>query len=425
MHDQDVATARTEETDPGWVISQTAYVAAEEALYASLFCLSNGVLSARMTVDFENDAGRPGTFHHRYFDNAPGVTREIVNLPNWLPVRYAVGDQRLSGGPTSVVSYHRRLDLRTAHCTSVRILQLSDGRRLRITEDHCVLADPTDVAISTYTVTALGWSDRLAVHADFDDRFGNAYLGTRATWLTHHNKVHRFYRAADGSVVLDGSNLSGDAAFRMSSLVRGLRFVETSASLRRWSHIYRARLVANEPLTFTRITRVTVSDRPLSGDVALLADFDLDRALAAHSDDWRRRWDEYDIAIDGDPRAQAGMRFSLFHMQQAVRLGADEQRVPARGLTSEYHSGLQFFDVELYTVPCWALMEPGVAAGLIRHRVRGLDAARAYAAQTGYAGARFPEAENDRGAAAGPFEIVDPIGPRLHPGLHGDGLLPR
>ena len=81
--------------------------------------------------------------------------------------------------------------------------------------------------------------------------------------------------------------------------------------------------------------------------------------------------------------------------------------IAARGLTSEYHSGHIFFNTEFYLLPYYCLFEPLVARQLIMHRIKTLNAAKQFAKESGFKGARFPEEADMEGRPSAPYKITD------------------
>jgi hypothetical protein len=124
---------------------------------------------------------------------------------------------------------------------------------------------------------------------------------------------------------------------------------------------------------------------------------------------WKGIWAKHDVEIDaaGLP-VELGIRYAIF---QLLQHGFDAYKVapwqvsPARGLTSTYHSGSVFFDTELHKIIYWIWNDPDVALAMLRYRFHFLEEAIDFAKRTGFKGARYPEASNDRGLENGPNYI--------------------
>lgn len=127
-----------------------------------------------------------------------------------------------------------------------------------------------------------------------------------------------------------------------------------------------------------------------------------DILLDEHRRAWRQRWQHCDITIEGDDRAQAAIRFALFHLLSAASTGP-EAPLGARGLTGLAYAGHIFWDTEIFVAPVLAATMPDAARALIEYRHQRLDAARRIAAERGRPGARFPWESADSGADVTPL----------------------
>lgn len=115
------------------------------------------------------------------------------------------------------------------------------------------------------------------------------------------------------------------------------------------------------------------------------------KALADRQRDYLEKfWEIADIEIQGDAKAQVGLRYALFQMlQSAGRTGRDN--VAAKGLTGEGYGGHTFWDTEMYILPALQLAHPELAKPLLTYRHRMLPAAKARAAELGHlTGAAYP-----------------------------------
>ena len=112
--------------------------------------------------------------------------------------------------------------------------------------------------------------------------------------------------------------------------------------------------------------------------------------LFASQQGWLDRfWDEADITIDGDDRAQQAIRWNLFQLVQASA-ATDEQGIAAKGVTAAGYDGHYFWDTEVYVVPFLARTNPRAARKLLRFRYGLLDAARIRAKELSQVGALYP-----------------------------------
>nr|BFF00875.1 hypothetical protein GCM10020241_25500 [Streptoalloteichus tenebrarius] len=159
-----------------------------------------------------------------------------------------------------------------------------------------------------------------------------------------------------------------------------------------------------------RVDTLAVVDAPFDDAPAVDPDVDavpdLDRVVAEHEKIWARRWKRH-AEVDGDPTLVEGLRYSQFHLFGSIDRARAVHNVPARGLTSEYHSGHFFYNTEFFALPHAAWTDPDAARAMLRFRISTVDAACAHAARTGHVGARFPEEADLFGDSGSPALVRD------------------
>jgi trehalose/maltose hydrolase-like predicted phosphorylase len=129
------------------------------------------------------------------------------------------------------------------------------------------------------------------------------------------------------------------------------------------------------------------------------------RFLNAHEAAWQDRWRRSDIEVEGDGTAQAALRFALYHLNSAANPADARVSIGARALTGDDYLGHVFWDTEIFLLPFYTLTWPDAARALLMYRYRGLDGARAKAAQMGWRGAFFAWESAGTGAEAAPSFI--------------------
>ena len=100
---------------------------------------------------------------------------------------------------------------------------------------------------------------------------------------------------------------------------------------------------------------------------------------------WAQIWDMADITIDGDVKAQQGIRFNIFHLNQTY-LGTDAKlNIGPKGLTGEKYGGSTYWDTEAYCIPFYmATKDQKVARTLLEYRYEHLEKAIENAEKLGF-----------------------------------------
>jgi maltose phosphorylase len=92
-----------------------------------------------------------------------------------------------------------------------------------------------------------------------------------------------------------------------------------------------------------------------------------------------------DITIEGDVRAQQGIRFNIFHLNQTY-LGKDARlNIGPKGFTGEKYGGSTYWDTEAYCIPFYmATKDQNVARSLLEYRYYHLQKAIENAEKLGF-----------------------------------------
>jgi maltose phosphorylase len=100
---------------------------------------------------------------------------------------------------------------------------------------------------------------------------------------------------------------------------------------------------------------------------------------------WSKIWEMSDITIDGDVKAQQGIRFNIFQLNQTY-LGKDSRlNIGPKGFTGEKYGGSTYWDTEAYCIPFYmATKNHNVARNLLTYRYNQLDKAIENATKLGF-----------------------------------------
>ena len=169
---------------------------------------------------------------------------------------------------------------------------------------------------------------------------------------------------------------------------------------------------SEEDGTATRLVAVD-RDGPAHDALARATAHGPARLLARHRREWRDRWLDADVVVDGDGQAQRDLRFALYHLIIAGDPESDRASIGARSLSGPGYRGHVFWDTEVFCVPFFIWTHPETARALLAYRHRTLPAARAKAARLGYAGALFAWESADTGEETTPESVGLPDGTRL------------
>lgn len=388
-----------------WTWEYEGYDPADERLRESLCTLGNGRFATRGALPecAADDVHYPGTYAAGCYNRLTSVVagrpvenEDIVNLPNWLPLRYRrPGGEWLTPDTAPVLAHRQALYLDTGLLERVTRYGLDDGQVLSVRQQRLVhMADPHLAALRT-EFTVEGDTMELEVEAALDGDVTNSgvqrYRGLEGRHLTH---VHTG-TAAPGTVWLRCRTRTSDIRIGMAArLTCGAPVTETHRHSRA---VQRVRLVlepgraaAVDKTVALHTSRDPAISDPLQAAVnRVSAAPGFEALLKSHLTAWAQLWRRAEIDVPGE--AGAILRLHLFHVLQTLSPHtADlDVGVPARGLHGEAYRGHVFWD-ELFVLPYLNLHFPEVSRALLHYRHRRLDRARAAARAVGRRGALYP-----------------------------------
>lgn len=398
--------------EEAWLLTEREHEPEYAGLAETLLSLANGSIGARQALDHEAPDSAPGVFHSSIYDRALGVRTAIVNLPSPIPISAAPADSL--HGSAVIESASRRLSLRDGVLSST-IVMASERSRIQIDAESLVHLDEPDLVLTFGSLTVLEGTTSIRISHGLDWRFGNSYLGGHTPEVVTHNvEISRVKQVEGGGFLVEGATVGTGAtiaaATRLS--IRSIARKQLVRERRRMLEFVDLDAPIGQPVPFVRTCLIAGSppDGPplksLEGRLATLSASGVERLTASHRRAWRKHWDVADVVVTGDEHAQATLRFGAFHLRQAIdRRGSEPAHIPARGLTSEYHSGHSFFNTEFFKLPYWTYVDPSVARRLLLFRYAGLEAAKRHAANERKAGARYPEEADREGEPAAPWRI--------------------
>ncbi|WP_155059165.1 glycoside hydrolase family 65 protein [Streptomyces blattellae] len=388
-----------------WTWEYDGYEAADEHLRESLCTLGNGYVATRgafpeCTVD---EVHYPGTYaagcYNRLTSDVAGRSVEnedMVNLPNWLSLRFRRPGGRWLAPDTATVLDHRQvLHFDSGLLERLTRYALGEGRALFVRQQRFVdMADP-HLAVLRTEFTAEGFAGGLDVEAALDGGVTNAGVARYRDLDGHHlTHVHSGSSAPD-TVWLRCRTRTSDIRIGMASRLTAEVPVTERLEVSRAVQRIRLDLIPGHTVTVDKTVALHTSRDPAISDPLDAAVDRVEAAsgfedlLKAHRTAWDQLWRRAEIDVPG--AAGRILRLHLFHVLQTLSPHtADlDVGVPARGLHGEAYRGHVFWD-ELFVLPYLNLHFPEVSRALLGYRHRRLDQARAAARATGRRGALYP-----------------------------------
>jgi trehalose/maltose hydrolase-like predicted phosphorylase/beta-phosphoglucomutase-like phosphatase (HAD superfamily) len=405
----------TERPPSVWTLAYDGFDPARQGLREALCAVGNGYFVTRGALpEAEADGVHyPGTYVAGLYDRArteiAGRTVEnedLVNVPNWLPLRF-----RLAGGDwfdaqqADVLEHRFELDMRHGTLTRHLVWQDAEGRRTSMVQRRLVSMKDEHLAGLETTFTAENWSGTLEVRSGLDGRVVNAGVKRYRDLNPRHLQVLGQAEVDTETVDLQVETTQSHVRVALAARTRLLRDGQVAEADRRLveepgfvAHELSFEVEEGRPVTVEKVVALYTSrDRAISESradarLAVAGAEDFEGLLARHAGEWNILWNRFDIELDSaNEWTETVLHLHIFHLLQTISPHTVhlDVGVPARGWHGEAYRGHVFWD-EMFIFPFFNFQRPVLAAALLNYRHARLNAARSAAREAGYAGAMFP-----------------------------------
>ena len=393
--------------DP-WSIIEEGFDAERIKSSESLFSIGNGAMGQRANFEesysgdtfqgsyiagvYYPDRTRVGWWKNGY----PEYFAKVLNAPNWIGIDVMVNDQPLDlNGCSSVKDFKRELNMKEGWYRRSFVAALQDGtevvvkatRFLSLSLDEIgaiesavtPISKDVDVTITPYLDSGITNED-----SNWDDKFWETTQVTvegKQGFIESHTLKTNFGVCTfmESSIFLDDEPV--DLA------------PETKSEDMRVSLTYTKPVAKGQTLTLHKFGGYTVSRNHEASELTQAAKAVLNKATALgfaglleqQKEAWAKIWEMSDITIDGDVKAQQGIRFNIFQLNQTY-LGKDSRlNIGPKGFTGEKYGGSTYWDTEAYCLPFYmATKGEDVAWSLLEYRYKHLGKAMENATKLGF-----------------------------------------
>lgn len=394
--------------------------------YETLFTIGNGYLATRGSFEEGFDGSIATTMVHGVYNHAQGIlVPELVNAPNWLPIRLRIdgtpfqlvnkNDTRLNPPDGAVLGYRRTLHLDRGLLRREVLFRAESGAIVRLVFERFASLNDVHVLAQRVQVTAVDGHPQIEFESDIDHTVTNSGAQHWTNVVTQH---------AGSMVSVQAITNQSGYQLAMASCLLGDSPVESKHSTvyQRPVVVTRFSLRQEESATLDKLTVVYTSrDIPAAELPQTVQDHlsravsqGYDRLLADHETEWAKYWETSDVQIEGDDTAQFALRFVLYHILIAAPRQDERVSIGAKTLSGFGYKGHVFWDTELFILPPLTLTQPHLARNLLMYRYHNLPGARSKAKANGYEGAMFPWESTDTGEETTPqWSEVQPDGSRI------------
>lgn len=393
-----------------WLISEDRFIPEHLRKNETLFTTGNGYLCTRGTFEEGYPAEQAVTLIHGVFDDAPIVSTELANTPNWIDLRVYAGSELLRLDRAAINDYGRQLDLHDGMLRRSFTWAPAAGGSLRLAfERFASLADEHILGVRL-SVESIDYAGPLEFRAGLPGYIDNDGL------------LHWEWQA-QGSAD-SGASLCLKTRHSATVLCEAFHLTVTGgqAVMQHWDTRWSPEVVArleiepNQRVTVDKLAIVYTSrDTPEPAaearralQAARAAGFD--RLAEANRAAWANDWQSVNVTIEGDDSSDLAVRYGLFQLLAVAPRNDQRVSIPAKALSGYGYRGHVFWDTEIFMLPFFTYTRPDIARNLLMYRYYTLAGARRKAAGQGREGACFAWESAASGDEMTPRWVTGPDG---------------
>ncbi|MGO4905692.1 glycoside hydrolase family 65 protein [Flavobacterium sp. W20_MBD1_R3] len=390
-----------------WSIIEEGFDAERVKSSESLFSIGNGAMGQRANFE-ENYSGE--TFQGSYIagiyypdktkvgwwkNGYPEYFAKVLNAPNWIGIDIEINGEKLDLNTCSEVkNFRRELNMKEGWYHRSFEATLKNGTEIAVSIRRFLSIVLDEVGVINYEITPLNKDSKIVYKpyvdagvtnedANWEEKFwepldvkksGNEAFVTAQTFKTHF-KATTFMQ----NTILRNGEKTGISPSNIDATTDKIQFsYDVIVAQGQKSSIQK---IGGYTVSLNHENTITAAEKVIQSALSV----GYDQMLQDQIDAWAKIWEMSDITIDGDVKAQQGIRFNIFQLNQTY-LGKDSRlNIGPKGFTGEKYGGSTYWDTEAYCIPFYmATKDQEVARNLLTYRYNQLDKAIENAAKLGF-----------------------------------------
>ncbi|UAB76104.1 glycoside hydrolase family 65 protein [Mesoflavibacter sp. SCSIO 43206] len=374
----------------------------------SLFSIGNGAMGQRANFE-EQYSG--STFQGSYIAGVyyPDKTRvgwwkngypeyfaKVLNAPSWIGINVTINGEALDlFKAKSVDNFRRELNMKEGWLSRRFEATLQNDLKVEVNIVRFLSLDLDEVGAIKFNIKPLNGSAAIQFQPYIDSGITNE----------DSNWDDKFWNTTNVEVINDQAFIEAHTMktnFHTCTFMQSHAFIndekqdiapEATSTEQTIAFSYNVEVDQNQIASLVKFGGYTV-DRNYEKDQLIEAaktalskanTKGFDSLLEDQKQAWAEIWKMSDITIDGDVKAQQGIRFNIFQLNQTY-LGKDSRlNIGPKGFTGEKYGGSTYWDTEAYCIPFYmATKDQKVARNLLQYRYNHLDKAIENAQKLGF-----------------------------------------
>jgi maltose phosphorylase len=364
----------------------------------SLFSIGNGAMGQRANFE-ENYTGE--TFQGSYIagiyypdktkvgwwkNGYPKYFAKVLNAPNWIGIEIEINGENLDLNKCTLVkNFRRELNMKEGWYNRSFEATLQNGVEIAVNVRRFLSLNLDEVGVINYEITPLNKAIQIIYKpyidagvtnedANWDEKFWEAMESkhhenqafvTAQTFKTHFKATTFMHN----SILENGKelSLSPETAILTKEKIQ-FNYIHNVAQGTKSS----IQKIGGYTVSLNHQDTFSAAEKVIQKAISI----GFSQLLRNQMEAWAKIWEMSDITIDGDVKAQQGIRFNIFQLNQTY-LGKDSRlNIGPKGFTGEKYGGSTYWDTEAYCIPFYmATKNQQVARNLLTYRYNQLDKA--------------------------------------------------
>ena len=386
-----------------WNIIVEGFNKAEVTKHESIFSLGNGAMGMRANFEedytgdtlqgsyiggvYYPDKTRVGWWKNGY----PEYFAKVLNAPSWIGLHIKIDGELLDLNTClEVKNFRRQLNMKEGWYERSFTAMLRNGVEIAVKVVRLLSLRYDEIGALRYEITPLNGDISLEIESYLDSGIKN----NDANWDEHFWNTLEISSEKNCATILAETKKT---AFKVQTFMENHLFIEgkelniSGKENRKENYIglqYEVTVKQNQIFRIEKYGGYT----PLTKSKTLSKVRDaqaltFEGLLEMQKEDWVAIWETSDIVIEGDEKAQQGIRFNIFQLNQTYQGKYAHLNIGPKGFTGEKYGGSTYWDTEAYCLPFYmATKGAEVARNLLLYRYKQLPQAIENAQKLGFTG---------------------------------------
>lgn len=391
-----------------WAIVEEGFNPKHIKSSESLFSLGNGAMGQRANFEekysgdtfqgsyiagvYYPDKTRVGWWKNGY----PEYFAKVINAPSWIGINVIINGEELDINTCAEIkNFKRTLDMKEGVLYRTFEATLKNGSKVAVKSTRFLSLDIDEAGMIYYEVKPINKDAEITFtpyldtgienqDSNWDDQFWETtkvvVSDTQAHVKSHTLKTFFYINTfMDNRVFLNDKQLNlspekfSTANYAALSFSKKVKKGDTFSIQKTGGY--------TTSLHHEKETLIDASKAVLSKVNAL----GFKKLKKMQKESWTEIWKMSDITIEGDIKAQQGIRFNIFQLNQTYSGKDSRLNIGPKGFTGEKYGGSTYWDTEAYCLPFYmATKNQEVARNLLIYRYNHLEKAIENAEKLGF-----------------------------------------